>query len=308
MSSKNSFLHNRALKTCNIIYLAILILALLPVGAFAMGPPPPPTAADHDVIIVGAGAAGLYAAFELNGMGFDVLVLEATGRHGGRVESRMQGPVEIEVHACCVTGSGRANWHYQDIQNLDPNRLVRRGGGPEKDTLISVGGKTVLASEVTRRGDPDADISDYWKWGDRAWHYKGPDIDAETHICETVGVCRGHQAYHLYDSGYPAGDFTTTLGRIGTRSLSEQEFSWELGAGLWGFTTGTYLDTLEELYFTPEVLSLVQLNSAVTEIDTSGAVAVVTHSNNKTVTAHAVLVTVPLGVLQAVDIAFTPAL
>jgi monoamine oxidase len=274
----------------------------------ALAGPPPPTAADHDVIIVGAGAAGLYAAFELNGMGFDVLVLEATGRHGGRVEPRMQGTVEVEVHACCVTGSGRANWHYQDIQNLDANRLVRRGGGPKRDTLYSVGGKTVLASEVARRGDPDEDIRDYWHNYDSTWRYRGPDIDAETYVCETIGVCRGHQAYHLYDSGYPAGDYTTSLGQIGQRSLAEQEFNWGIGPGLYGFTTGTYLDTLEELYFTPEVLSLVQLNSAVTEIDTSGGVAVVTHSKNKTVTAHAVLVTVPLGVLQAGDIAFTPAL
>jgi monoamine oxidase len=37
---------------------------------------------DHDVIIVGAGAAGLFAAQELDGMGFDVLVLEGRPRHG----------------------------------------------------------------------------------------------------------------------------------------------------------------------------------------------------------------------------------
>jgi NADPH-dependent 2,4-dienoyl-CoA reductase/sulfur reductase-like enzyme len=68
----------------------LLTLLLAPGVAFAVGPPPT-TAANHDVIIVGAGAAGLYAAFELNNLGFDVLVLEATNRHGGRVESRIQG-------------------------------------------------------------------------------------------------------------------------------------------------------------------------------------------------------------------------
>jgi len=307
MSSKNTFSHNRALKLA-MLSLAILILALVPVGAFAVDPPPP-TAADHDVIIVGAGAAGLYAAFELNNLGFDVLVLEAQGRHGGRVEPGMQGTVEVDVHAASVTGKKRANWHYKDIQMLDKNRLLKRGGGADRDTLYSVGGQTILGTEVSKKGgDPDQDIYDYWDFYYELESYTGPDIDAETYICETLGVCRGHQAYHFYDSGYPAGDYTTSLGRIGTRSLSEQEFSGGLGSGLYGFTTGTYLDTLEELYFTPEVLSLVQLNSAVTEIDTSGAVAVVTHSKNKTLTAHAVLVTVPIGVLQAGDIAFTPAL
>ncbi len=38
---------------------------------------------DHDVIIVGAGSAGLYAAYELESLGFDVLVLEGRPRHGG---------------------------------------------------------------------------------------------------------------------------------------------------------------------------------------------------------------------------------
>jgi monoamine oxidase len=289
--------------------LAILMLALVPVGAFAVDPPQPPTAADHDVIIVGAGTAGLYAAFELNNLGFDVLVLEAQDRHGGRVEPGMQGTVEIDLHAASVTGNKRANWHYRDIQKLDKNRLVKRGGGPERDTLYSVGGETILGSEVTKKGDPDTDIYDYWDFYYDTENYTGPDIDAETYICETLGVCRGHQAYHLYDSSYPGGEYSTSPGRMGMRSLAEQESRWLLGAGVWAFTEGTWMDTLEELYFTPEVLSLVQLNSAVTEIDTSGAVAVVTHSKNKeTVTAHAVLVTVPLGVLQAGDIAFTPAL
>ena len=41
----------------------------------------------HDVIIVGAGSAGLYAAKTLNEDGYDVLIIEATGRIGGRVYS-----------------------------------------------------------------------------------------------------------------------------------------------------------------------------------------------------------------------------
>jgi len=300
----------------------VLLLLLVPGMAFAMGKGGSGgtggtggsggtgggAGADQDVIIVGAGAAGLYAAFELNNLGFDVLVLEAQDRHGGRVERGMQGTVEVDVHAASVTGNKRANWHYGDIQKLDKNRLVKRVGGPERDTLYSIGGETILGSEVTKKGDPDTDIYDYWDFYYDTESYAGPDIDAETYICETLGVCRGHQAYHLYDSGFPGGEFSTSPGRMGIRSLAEQESLWELGGGLYGFSTGTWLDTLEELYFTPEVLSLVQLNSAVTEIDTSGAVAVVTHSKKKTVTAHAVLVTVPLGVLQAGDIAFTPAL
>lgn len=44
-----------------------------------------------DVIVVGAGFAGLSAALELQRLGRTVLVLEAQDRVGGRVESRLNG-------------------------------------------------------------------------------------------------------------------------------------------------------------------------------------------------------------------------
>ena len=43
----------------------------------------------HDVIVVGAGLAGLSAARDLAASGADVVVLEARQRPGGRVEQEL---------------------------------------------------------------------------------------------------------------------------------------------------------------------------------------------------------------------------
>ena len=55
------------------------------------------THSDPDVIVVGAGLAGLNAALDLSDAGVDVQVLEASDRVGGRVWSRDfgRGPEEV---------------------------------------------------------------------------------------------------------------------------------------------------------------------------------------------------------------------
>ena len=53
----------------------------------------------HDVVVVGAGTAGLYAAKTLITDGYDVLLIEATDRIGGRVRSHTLGSTRIEMGA-----------------------------------------------------------------------------------------------------------------------------------------------------------------------------------------------------------------
>jgi heterodisulfide reductase subunit A-like polyferredoxin len=69
----------------------LLALALLPASPGAVE-----SSADHDVVIVGAGAAGLYAAYTLDNLGYSFLLLEATPWHGGLIWSGTLGDVGIE--------------------------------------------------------------------------------------------------------------------------------------------------------------------------------------------------------------------
>jgi monoamine oxidase len=312
--------------------LLILILALILNGAFAVEKSTASTAVDHDVIIIGAGSAGQYAAYELDYLGFDVLVLEARPRrHGMLHPPQVIGSTEVHPMAESVTGSNAPNWHYADIVDLDPNRLVRRyPWGKNDDRLYSVNGSTVLGTDVTRGKDPE--IYDYWDFYYDQSDYTGPDIDVETYLCDTLAVCRGDADFHLYRSGFPGADWMTRLDHIGMRSLAEMESLWDLSGGPQVFAYSSWTDTLDELYF-DDIVDKVELNHTVTDVDTSGAVAAVTAVDAKcsdchsqpgpnrgvpipdtgnhprvTMTANAVVSTLPVGVLKAGDVTFTPPL
>jgi phytoene dehydrogenase-like protein len=74
---------------------------------------------DNDVVIVGAGVSGLYAAYALNDPGYDVLLVEATNRHGGRVQDALFGEVGIELGGEELYGPLN-NFIFDDIASLSP--------------------------------------------------------------------------------------------------------------------------------------------------------------------------------------------
>lgn len=83
--------------------------------------PPPPTAGRKKVIVVGAGLAGLTAAYELVNWGHDVTVLEAQTRPGGRVltlRSPFADGLFAEAGAIDFTPSARNLRHYVKLFNL----------------------------------------------------------------------------------------------------------------------------------------------------------------------------------------------
>jgi monoamine oxidase len=200
----------------------------------------------------------------------------------------------------------------------------------DDDMLFSVNGSTVLSTKANMNSDPE--IYDYWDFYYDQSDYTGPDIDVETYLCDTLDVCRGDADFHLYRSGFPGADWLTRLDQIGMRSLAEMESLWDLSGGAQVFAYSSWTDTLDELYFN-EIVDKVQLNHTVTDVDTSGAVAAVTAVDAKcsnchaqpgptrgvpipvtgnhprvTMTANAVVSTLPVGVLKAGDVTFTPPL
>ena len=280
------------------------------VGASPVGAVEPST--DHDVVIVGAGAAGLYAAYTLDNLGYDVLVLEATDRHGGRVYSDMLGDVGIEHGAESLYGS-QNNFIYGDINSLYGSgsqiRIFR--GNSNQDQLI------VMDADGTGGGSPcwaetgncylDPAIDDYWDFYYQIGDHDNSATDPllSDFLASSWGVTTSSRGYHLYDNATPGGSYGTSVQRLGLRSLSREWNSFSLSGTVYGLRPVGYLDALNTLYFN-QVVPRIAYNSPVTVVDRSGTKPVAIDANGVWHYADAIIVTVSVGVLKSGIIDFVP--
>jgi len=78
-----------------------------------------------DVLIIGAGVAGLEAARELSSHGVKVVILEARNRIGGRVYTRhdKSSPIPIELGAEFIHGRPQITWEILKAAKLRPVRV-----------------------------------------------------------------------------------------------------------------------------------------------------------------------------------------
>jgi monoamine oxidase len=267
-----------------------------------------PASTDHDVVIVGAGAAGLYAAYTLDGLGYDVLVLEASDRHGGRVRSSTLGDVGVELGAEELYGN-KNNFVFNDIKGLYGASAQTQifTESSTQDTLISMDGGASTCWDWWGTCGQDADIVDSWGYYSHVASHAGDasDVTVAQDLASNHGIGPTHRAYHLYDGVFPGGEFGTSVTRLGLRSLARQEDLWPLSSAVYGLGPTGYLDALDALYF-GAVLGKVVYESPVSVVDTSGAKPVAIDANGVHHYADAILVTVSVGVLQAELIDFVP--
>jgi monoamine oxidase len=285
----------------------LFAIAILPTPSVAVEP-----STDHDVVIVGAGAAGLYAAFTLNNLGYSVLILEATGRHGGRVYSDTLGDVGIEHGAEELYGASN-NFVFGDVNaeygNGSQTKIFQENSSQDQLIVMDadgLGGGTPCWSE-TGNCDSDGDIVDYWDF-----YYEIGDHDNDVtdqlvsdFLDTSWGVPSTSRGYHLYEAGSPAGEYGTTVERLGVRSLSREWNTFSLTGTVYGLGPTGYLDALNTLYFNT-VTPFISYNSPVSVVDRSGIKPVAIDDNGVYHYADAIIVTVSLGVLKAGIIDFIP--
>ena len=308
MSNKSSYSYHTALRLLFILLLLSLSRSSVS-GVVDIGD------SSHDVIIVGAGSAGLYAARTLQNYGYEVLIIEATDRFGGRVKTETLGDIRVELGA---------EEHYLADGNNPVWPAIREEYGTgvyvrpyQGLTAYSMdrGTRTCWtknSAEISCSNDSDFTIlDDFLDWYEKPDQHQNSSSSLADDVLEKYEIDSNHRAYHLYDSGFAGGSYATNLNELGARSLALESSKWTLSDSKRVIANKDlgYLDVLNTVWWDEVVAnSDLLLNSPVVTIDTSGEDVVVTDIHNKKHFARQVIVTVSIGVLQAEIIEFNPEL
>ena len=235
-----------------------------------------------DIVIVGAGAAGISAAHTLLAKGYKIAVVEASGRIGGRVWT---DPSSYSIP--CDVG---AHWLHYGSENFYKDYGESNGF----DIYPDARNLAVYDKEVTVEEGPDLII-------------KGLELmerAIEESVCAGIDMSLADATANVDHpmhsvAGYILGPWTMgkELEHLSLLDYAELEEStdWFCRQGF-GTLVAHYGSTLP-----------VSLNTTVTEIDWSGnSLKIVT--DNGTIESKAVILTVSTGVLASDAITFKPTL
>lgn len=242
----------------------------------------------YDVIVLGAGAAGLAAAADLAAVGRSVLILEARDRVGGRTFTDDSG---IELGAEFVHGRAPETFGIADEARIplvtvgDDHRYVR-GGRVLEGSEFWKGVEEIFDRMLDEEGKPDTAFSAFLK-----------GVDVEQEAKETA---------RSYAEGFNAAeaDKLSVQGLIVAQRAADS-----IGGDIAFRLLGGYRRFIDMLRQNAERNGAqIRLSTTVSKVEWKpGAVAVYCPNGEKYIAA-ACVVTLPLGVLQAGDVSFSPAL
>jgi monoamine oxidase len=273
----------------------------------------PPETTSHDVVVVGAGSAGLYAAKTLISDGYDVLLIEATDRIGGRVKSATLGDIRVELGAEeHYMAAGDNPVHPALTGEYGNSVYVSAYQGLEAYSMDNGANTCWYKNGALNPCNDDADVTavdPFWNWYWQPNQHQDDKTTLADDVLNEYGVDSTHRAYHLYDAGFAGSSYATSLHKIGARSLALQDNGWDLSGSIRviGDKDLGYSDALEHMWWDDVVAnSDLLLSSPVVAIDTSGDDVAITDASGGLHLARQVIVTVSIGVLQSEMIDFIP--
>ena len=232
------------------------------------------------VIVIGGGAAGVYATYLFKQQGIDVTLLEASDTIGGRL-GKLLGFADYPIDL-------GAQWMH---------------------------GRSSIVGEIVANGNVQVTIDDteysYWFQNQML-----TSLPKDISIFEGEDLPDVSFAQYATDKGFSsdyqpiveslAGDYGADANDLSVKMMNLEELNWSSGDGDYKFKE-TYFDTIIS-NFGNQIAALVKTQSIVNKIDYAQDLVTVTCSNGQVYTADKVLITVPITVLQSADIQFNPIL
>jgi monoamine oxidase len=240
------------------------------------------------IIVIGAGISGLAAAKQLKAEGFNVIVLEAQDKVGGRLRTDRSLGVAFDEGASWIHGiNGNPITMLAAQAGMDTFETV-----DESRVSYDIGG--VLRSATTY----DNTETELYSILNSMMNSGNATQSFETVFNSTYPSKANDRLWQFFLSTYVTFD-TGDLNNLSSLLYNEgEEFSGVEKIATNGYDTiATYLATGLNI----------QLNQRVSKVDYTDAKIKITHNGNIS-EADYVIVTVPLGVLKANKIQFTPAL
>ena len=235
---------------------------------------------DGKVIIIGAGAAGLYAGYILKSKGIDFQILEASANYGGRL-AKLTGFANFPID------SG-AQWLHGKNNILGD--LIKKS--KTKITLDDSTLKYWFNNQLVNSLPQNTDIFE----GDEL-----PDISYQDYALQ-----KGLGNEYKYIVENIAGDQGAAASRLSVFGNNLDEENWNSGDDDFKFQE-TFFDLIDT-QIASQVRDNILLNTIITKIDYSQSEIIITDSNNNIFNANKVIITVPVSVLKSGDIQFIPAL
>jgi len=261
--------------------------------------PGPEVPYDGTVAIIGAGAAGLYAADILTSKGVTVMILEASSQIGGRIRSlrnQTNIPAEsiadfpVELGAEIVYGSDSRLGKIFSVLNL---QTIDLSEGTEN---------FILGTAVDTAGDwsSDPDFLAVQNFITSLSSYSGAAVTVKQ-----AAAGMSERALALLNS--QVGNFYgTSIDKLGAVGLAQALKAQEHDDKRLIVKSNPWQDIVLSRF--DSVLPLVQLNTAIKSINYSADPVVMTDTNGNEIQANKVIVTVPVSILKSGSLAFSPGL
>ncbi|MEL6250934.1 MAG: NAD(P)/FAD-dependent oxidoreductase [Bacteroidota bacterium] len=234
------------------------------------------------VLIVGAGATGLYAGYLLKAEGIDFQILEASDKVGGRL-GKIEGFADFPLDSGAEWLHGKKSIMGELVK--ETGTKIKRDKSKEyywfKGKL-----KKKLPRHLEDEMEEDENLPDVSFWD--------------------FALSKGYGEEYKYIVEQLAGDYGADSLELSAKWTIKEEEAFSAGFKDYKFRE-TYFDLFEK-YITPEIQNSIQLNTVVKIIDYSKDQIQVEDQNGQIYIADKLILTVPITVLQDGDIIFNPSL